>query len=171
MIYSAKNDLLDDHVLRLLATAPAGLREPELRAQLPMETSQPTLWRILARLRSEGRVTVEGRARSTRYHAVDRSSPPVLRSRRLHQSVARRLALDPSLREVARARLVRLRAVNPHGRPYHERWAMLLDGPLPPLLRTLTEESEQSDTLRQESPFTTLVTPEERQRIFESIRS
>jgi hypothetical protein len=133
--------------------------------------SQPTLWRILDGLRTEGRITVEGRARATRYHASDETGLSVLRSRRLHERAARRLAGDPSLRGVARERLQKLRQVNPHGRVYHDRWQALLDGPLPRLLRAMTEVSEQSDALRQESPFTALVTAEERRRVFESIRA
>ena len=140
-------------------------------ARLTPRVSQPTLWRILNGLRAEGLITVEGRGRSTRYHASEQTDLSVLRSRRLHQGAARRLAGDPSRREVARERLQKLRQVNPHGRVYHDRWAALLDGPLPRLLRTMTEASEQPDALRKESPFTSLVTAEERRRVFKSIRA
>jgi hypothetical protein len=133
--------------------------------------SQPTLWRILDGLRSEGRITVEGRGRATRYHGASRTDAAALRSLRLHQCAARRLAGDPALREVVRERLHRIRVVNPHGRAYHDRWEALLDGPLPALLRTITESSEQADTLRKESPLTVLVTPEERRRVFENVRA
>jgi hypothetical protein len=160
-----------DQVLQLLLMEPRGLGEPEIRHRLRPRISQPTLWRVLNRLRSEGRVVVEGRARATRYHAVDRIDLPTLRSRRLHQHVAERLARDPSLRAIARERLEMLRRVNPHGRVYHDRWAQLLDGPLPALLRTLTEASAQSDDLRKESPFTTLVDTPARERIFRSVRT
>jgi hypothetical protein len=54
---------------------------------------------------------------------------------------------------------------------YHDRWAALLDGPLTRLLSALTEVSEQADALRKESPFTPLVTAEERRRVFESTRA
>jgi hypothetical protein len=133
--------------------------------------SQPTLWRILDGLRSEGRITVEGRGRATRYHSASRTDAAALRSLHLHQCAARRLAGDPTLREVARERLRKLREVNPHGRVYHDRWESLLDGPLPALLRTITESSELADALRKESPFTILVTPEERRRVFENVRA
>jgi hypothetical protein len=160
-----------DLVLQLLLTEARGLGEPEIRRRLRPGISQPTLWRVLNGLRAEGRVAVEGRARATRYHAVERTDLPTLRSRRLHQHVAERLARDPALRELARARLERLRQVNPHGRVYHDRWAELLDGPLPALLRTLTEPSAQSDDLRKESPFTTLLDATERERLFRSVRA
>jgi len=160
-----------DQVLQLLLTEVQGLSEPEIRRQLRPRISQPTLWRILNGLRAAGLVVVEGHARATRYHAADRIDRPTLRSRRLHQHVAERLARDPSLRELARERLEKLRQVNPHGRRYHDRWAELLDGPLPALLRTLTEASTPSDDLRKESPFTTLVDAPTRERIFRSVRA
>jgi hypothetical protein len=162
---------IPDQVLQLLLTEVQGLSEPEIRRQLRPRISQPTLWRILSGLRTAGLMVVEGRARATRYHAADRIDRPTLRSRRLHQHVAERLARDPSLRELARERLEKLRQVNPHGRVYHDRWAALLDGPLPALLRTLTEASAQSDDLRKESPFTTLVDAPTRERIFRSVRA
>ncbi len=162
---------LGEQVLQLLVTEPLGLSEPEIRRRLRPRVSQPTLWRILAGLRSEGRVTVEGRARSTRYHGSARTDLPTLRSRRLHQRAAARLAGDPSLRDQVLARLQKLRQVNPHGRVYHDRWSALLEGPLQALLRTMTEESELADSLRKESPFTVLINAEDRRRIFESIRA
>jgi hypothetical protein len=162
---------LQDSVLQLLMSEPLGLSAPRIRQLVRPRISQPTLWRILDGLRTEGRITVEGRARATRYHSRDETGLSVLRSRRLHERAARRLAGNPALREVARDRLEKLRQVNPHGRVYHDRWQALLDGPLPRLLRAMTEASEQSDAMRQESPLTGLVTAEERRRVFESIRT
>jgi hypothetical protein len=46
-----------------------------------------------------------------------------------------------------------------------------LGGSLARLLHTMTEPSEQADTLRRESPFTVLVPAEDRRRIFESLRA
>jgi len=160
-----------EQVLRLLALEPAGLRTPDLIRVVRPRVSQPTLWRILDGLRSEGRITVEGRGRATRYHAASRTDAAALRSLRLHQCAARHLAGDPALRAVVRERLRKLREVNPHGRIYHDHWEALLDGPLPTLLRTITESSEQAETLRKESPLTVLVTPEERRRVFDNVRT
>ena len=162
---------LHDSVLQLLMSEPLGLSASRIRQLVRPRISQPTLWRILDRLRTEGRVTVEGRARATRYHACEATGLSALRSRRLHERAARRLAGDPALREVARERLQKLRQVNPHGRVYHDRWQALLDGPLPRLLRAMTEASEQSDAMRQESPLTVLVTAAERRRVFDSLRA
>jgi hypothetical protein len=91
-----------EQVLRLLAVEPAGLRAPELADRVRPRISQPTLWRLLDSLRSEGRITVEGRGRATRYHSASRTDAAALRSLRLHHCAARRLAGDPALREVVR---------------------------------------------------------------------
>jgi hypothetical protein len=160
-----------EQVLELLMLEPAGLRAPDLMGRIRPRVTQPTLWRTLDGLRTEGRLLVEGRGRATRYHATARVDVSALRSLRLHQYAARRLAGDPALRTVARERLNRLRQVNPHGRVYQDRGEALLDGPLPALLRTMTETSEQADALRQESPLTVLVTPEDRRRVFEVVRT
>jgi hypothetical protein len=157
-----------EQVVQVLLPAPQGLAAPEIMRRLKSRISQPTLWRILNKLRSEGRVVMDGCARATRYHATDDLS--VLRSLRLHEVAAQRLVADPSLLETARERLSKLRRVNPHGAVYHRRWADLLDGSLPSLLRAMTEPSEQGSALRQESPFTILVPEDERRRIFDSLR-
>ena len=160
-----------EDVLKVLLTAPGGLRGPEILRRLAPKISQPTLWRVLKRLRSEGRVIVEGAARATRYHAAERKELPALRSLRMHEIVARRLVSDPRLLAVARDRLQWLRGVNPHGGVYHNRWQELLDGPLDRLLRNMLEPSEEASALRRESPFTTLVPRDQRKRVFESLRS
>ena len=80
-------------------------------------------------------------------------------------------ATDPEQRRVAHQRLQELRVANPHGRVYQDRWEALLGGPLPSLLRMMTETSEQADALRKESPFTILVTPDERRRVFTDVRA
>lgn len=158
-------------ILQLLVAEPAGLKAPEIRRRLRPTVSQPTLWRILDRLRAEGRITVEGRARSTRYRASAQTDLAALRSLRLHECVARRLSRNPALLDAVRERLALLGRVNPQGRVYHDQWRALLDGPLPVLLRALTEDSERSDALRKESPFTVLVGETERRRVFASTRA
>jgi hypothetical protein len=84
--------------------------------------------------------------------------------------VAKRLIQNPELLTIARDRLQFLRHANPYGASYHDRWAKLLAGPAEPLLRALIEASERADALRRESPFTTLVSPVERERIFKSLQ-
>jgi len=159
-----------DAVLRVLLPEPGGLSAPDILRRLRHRISQPTLWRVLDALRSEGRITVEGRARATRYRAAGPMDISARRSLLMHRAVARRLARDPGMVGVARIRLIQLRGANVHGRPYHDRWQCLLDGPVDVLLRAMTEDSEQATTLRRESPFSTLVTPSERKRAFADIR-
>jgi hypothetical protein len=159
---------LENKVLSLLITQDGGLKAPEILSALRPRVSQPTLWRTLDALRARGAVTMEGHARATRYHARARTDVAALRSRRMHESVAKLLIRDPSLRTRALQRLAKLREVNPHARRYHDRWHELLQGPLVETLRIMTEYSEMADALRKESPLSVLVTPGERKRIFES---
>lgn len=161
---------ITEAIVNQLVARPDGLPASAIRRGLKRKISQPTLWRHLDRLRQCGQVTVEGYGRATRYHAVGQQNRATLRSRRLHESVAARLRRDPRLIATARARLNLLRQVNPHGRVYHDRWQALLEGPLPAVLRMLTEDSEAADAMRKESPFTVLVTPAERRRVLESLR-
>ena len=94
-----------------------------------------------------------------------------LRSRRLHAVVAVRVVRDPALRQRATHRLQVLRAVNPHGQVYHDRWEALLTGPLPALLRALADPSPDGIALRKESPLTVLVPSSERERVFRATGS
>lgn len=158
-------------VLQLLLTEAQGLAEPEIRRRLQPPVSQPTLWRVLNALRTEGRIRIDGRARATRYYAAEHIDVNTLRRRRLHRHIAERLVRDMSLRDRVQQRLELLRQVNPHAAVHHDRWAGLLSGPLPALLRVLTEASESSDDLRRESPFTVLADDAERMRIFRSVRA
>ena len=161
---------IHEEIIDALSAASGGLSSPALRQRLSRRLSQPTLSRLLRVLRARGLVTVDGRARATRYHAVTRGELPALRSRRLHERVASRLLRDPALRASAAERLVMLREVNPHGQVYHDRWAELLSGPLPNLLRMMTERSDLGDAMRKESPFTTLVSAGERREVFDRLR-
>ena len=109
--------------------------------------------------------------RSKIYEGFARADVAVMRSRRMHESVAKRLLREPALAVQALERLEKLRVANPHGRRYHDRWQELLQGPLVEVVRVMTESSEMADVLRKESPFTVFVSPVERQRIFDSTRA
>ncbi|MEI8298833.1 MAG: hypothetical protein WCH32_12485 [Pseudomonadota bacterium] len=159
-----------DIVIRTLLPEAGGLSAPDILRRLPVRISQPTLWRILDALRCEGRILVEGRARATRYRATSATDVAAQRSLHMHRAVARRLARNPGLVNIARNRLEFLRSSNVHGRAYHDRWAELIGGPVERLLATMTEDSELGATMRKESPFTTLVNEAERLRAFTDIR-
>lgn len=158
---------LGNEIVALLASVPDGLSAPQILAGLENRISQPTLSRRLMDLRAQGRVAVVGKARATRYfYTGSRVEVAAVRSRMLHQRIARRVARDPALLNRVRSRLKQLSDVNPSGRVYHAQWSALLDSDLPQLLRTMVAESEKSDALRKESPFTILATREDRERVF-----
>jgi len=160
-------DGLRNDILALLASAPDGLSAPEILTVFENRISQPTLSRRLMDLRAQGRVVAVGRARATRYfYTGSRVELAAVRSRVLHERIARRVARDPALLNRVRKRLKTLSEVNPSGHDYHQQWDALLDADLPSLLRTMVAESERSDALRKESPFTVLATREDRQHVF-----
>lgn len=104
-----------------------------------------------------------------RYHLVGgRIGVAELRSRLLHEQVAKQLLRDPRLKGRAFKRLKTLRRVNPSGRAYHQQWAELLESDMLKLLWIMTEDSEPAAALRRESPFTVLYDPTLRQRLFKS---
>ena len=78
-----------------------------------------------------------------------------------------RLIRDPSLKSRALHRLDFIQKVNPSGKVYHDRWAELLRGEMPALLRNMTEDSERAAVLRRESPFTSLYDPDLRKQLFQ----
>jgi hypothetical protein len=167
MTRSPDHDGLRNEIVALLASAPDGLSAPQILAGLGNRISQPTLSRRLTDLRAHGRVVAVGKARATRYfYTGSRVELAAVRSRMLHERIARRVVRDPALLTQVRRRLKQLSKVNPSGRVYHQQWGELLDADLPSLLRTMVAESERSDALRKESPFTVLATPEDRKQVF-----
>lgn len=160
---------LEGQALNLLAAHPGGISSPALRKLLKPSVSQPTLSRLLTRMRARGAVFKTDAARATRYHLVGgRVSAAELRSRLLHAQVAKRLVHDPGLKSVAIKRLEKIRKVNPAGRAYHSRWAELLESDMPRLLREMTEDSARAAALRRESPFTVLYDPALRKRLLKN---
>lgn len=144
---------LNERILNMLLLHGDGLGATKLSTRLRPRVSQPTLWRALDLLRAQGAIIREGKARSTRNHARERTDLAVLRSRRMHESVAKRLLREPALRVQALERLGKLRAANRHGRRYHDRCYALLQGPL-------------ADLLRKESPMVAFISPAERHQFF-----
>lgn len=167
MTRSKHHEGLRNEIVALLAAAPHGLSAPQILASLDHRISQPTLSRRLMDLRTQGRVVAVGKARATRYfYTGNRGNLAALRSRMLHERIARRIARNPALISRVRKRLDQLSEVNPSGRVYHQQWGALLDSDLPRLLQAMVAESERSDVLRKESPFTILATRDDRQRVF-----
>ena len=158
----------EDRLLGHLAGMPDGSPAPVLAELLGV--SQPTLSRMLRRLQARGLVLAEGEARSRRYHWVSgRPGLAALRRRRLHELVAHKLVDGPELLDHARKRLAMISQSNATGQPYHDRWLELMDGPLHMLLRKMTEDSEEADQLRKESPFSVLIDADERRALFQRL--
>jgi len=165
MRVSSSLHLEEDRLAGHLAAMPDGAAAPVLAALLGV--SQPTLSRMLSRLQYRGLVLAEGKARSRRYHWIGgRPGLAALRRRRLHEVIAHKLVNQPELLADARHRLASISQANPAGRPYHEQWQDLMEGPRHRLLRKMTEDSEDADLLRKESPFTALVDVDERREVF-----
>ena len=158
----------EDRLAGHLAAMPDGASAPMLSGLLGV--SQPTLSRMLRRLQGRGLILAEGKARSRRYHWIGgRPGLAALRRRRLHEMVAHKLVDQPELLDGARERLASISRLNAAGRPYHERWLELMVGPRHGLLRKMTEDSEEADLLRKESPFTALIDSDARRELFQRL--
>lgn len=158
----------EDRLVGHLAAMPDGAPAPVLCGLLGV--SQPTLSRMLRRLQGRGLILAEGSARSRRYHWIGgRPGLAALRRRRLHEIIGHKLVGQPELLEQARKRLAAISESNTAGRPYHEQWLELMRGPRHKLLRKMTEDSEEADLLRKESPFTALIDAGERREVFQRL--
>lgn len=158
----------EDRLVGHLAAMADGASAPVLCGLLGV--SQPTLSRMLRRLQARGLILAEGEARSRRYHWIGgRPGLAALRRRRLHEIVAHKLVDHPELLDQSRERLAAISESNAAGRPYHVQWLELMQGPRDRLLRKMTEDSEEADLLRKESPFTPLINAEERRELFERL--
>jgi len=96
---------------------------------------------------------------------VDRHRLAEARSLALHRAIAARVREDPSL--VARARL-RLERSATHPE-YRAAWLELLARPLDQVLEALVADDERMRALRQTTPFTFVISPRERWRIWREV--
>ena len=93
------------------------------------------------------------------------------RSLAMHCLVARKLLADPALIAQARSTLARWRAQAAEPVPsYFLEWGRILEGSPGEIAAFLASMREDATRLRQSSPFTNFLTPEERARIFEAFR-
>jgi hypothetical protein len=90
------------------------------------------------------------------------------RSRALHAAIASRIRRDPALLAIPLANLDRWEQEGGPARAFQEWRQILLSEPLELVLSLLEEDSERADRLRQSSPFTGILSPEERAEIFRS---
>lgn len=85
------------------------------------------------------------------------------RSLALHRAVAAKLRQNPELFERSRQTLQRWRrTVSPSSQPYLETWEALMNQGLEATLAVALEDSERAAALRQSSPFTSVLTHQER---------
>jgi acyl-CoA reductase-like NAD-dependent aldehyde dehydrogenase len=89
----------------------------------------------------------------------------------MHCLVARKLLATPALTAQARSTLARWRAQAAEPVPsYFLEWARILEGSKEEIAALLASMHEDATRLRQSSPFTNLLTPEERARIYEAFQ-
>jgi hypothetical protein len=90
------------------------------------------------------------------------------RSLAYHRAIARRLR-RPMVDE-ARHTLFGLRQSGRIAPRYADRWEEILDRTVPEIRRALVKEDQETDDLRQNSPFAGMLSEPERRRIVESVR-
>src|SRR4051812_1922638 len=90
------------------------------------------------------------------------------RSRALHIAIADKIRREPGLLDLARENIERWeRRCSDEVRPVYEEWKGLINNwHLEKLLSFLAEKSERGNRMRQSSPFSGILTPAERNRIF-----
>jgi transcriptional regulator with XRE-family HTH domain len=134
-------------------------------------TSQPTIAAYEADRKSPTLNTVRRLARSVGLEATVEYHPPMTREERrslaLHRAIGRRLLDDPAA-VLARARrnVLHMKAQGAGGAQLLREWQVLLDRPLPALVRTLTDPDPWARELRQVTPFAGILAAQERARIY-----
>lgn len=92
------------------------------------------------------------------------------RSYALHRAVADKIRRDPALLRVALTKLDLYEAKAGQHPPYR-RWRQIIQCGPNDVIRALLETSEESQILRSASPFTGILSAEERQAIIDSVHS
>jgi hypothetical protein len=111
--------------------------------------------------------------------AIAAASPGLLkhriieaRSLAMHCLIARKIAADPRLLATARRNLATWAARYGNSVPRAlEEWRAILDRPWPEIAALITGAGESATRLRQSSPFAGVLTPSERQRVYEAFRA
>ncbi len=92
------------------------------------------------------------------------------RSLALHALIARKIARDPRLLDVARRNLDRWRAARGTEPPALAEWRVILARPWGRVAAILTEMSENAARLRQSSPFAGILSAAERKKLDDAFR-
>jgi len=89
----------------------------------------------------------------------------------MHRLIASKLLTDPGLINQARSTLARWRAQAAEPVPsYFLEWEKILEGSPEEITDLLGSSSEEATRLRPSSPFTNVLTSEERSKIFNDFR-
>ena len=88
------------------------------------------------------------------------------RSLELHKLIAAKLKENPRLVNTALENIERWKMKNNFPQPYLDDWLNIINHGLEPLLDFLASETEEAARLRSSSPFTGILTQEERNDIF-----
>jgi hypothetical protein len=91
------------------------------------------------------------------------------RSLAFHAEVAVRILADPTIVEMARARVRQWLSTHPEP-AYARAWAELVEGPIEALTTALRDDGERARALRQSSPFAGAIDPRTRWRIHAEVR-
>jgi hypothetical protein len=95
-----------------------------------------------------------------------------VRSLALHCWIARKISRDLALLRIPRENLRRWQSRH-DGQPprYISEWSVILQQPWPVIAAFITSFSEKAIRLRQSSPFAGVLSPTERDRIYEAFRA
>jgi len=98
-------------------------------------------------------------------------SPLDARSLAMHALIAKKLLVDPVLIDQARSTLARWRAQAGESVAVHfAEWERILAGSPEAIAEFLTSPGEDATRLRQSSPFTNVLTPDERLSVYADFR-
>lgn len=154
--------------IRTLRTL-SGLTQSQLAAAA--RTTQPTIAAYERGTKSPTWRSVERLAHAAGYEATVGFTPPLTREDRrslaLHDAVAVRLQADSeTVLARAAASLARMRSLHPGAHQLLDEWALLLRRPLSALLPVLRDPSPWSRELRHVTPFTGVLSAQERARVY-----
>jgi DNA-binding XRE family transcriptional regulator len=130
-------------------------------------TSQPTIAAYEAGRKSPTVDTVRRLAKCVGLEATVEYHPPLTREDRrslvLHRAIAKRLTDNPEpVLALARRNLSRMKERNFGSSPPLREWGVLLDRPLPALVRLLTDPDPWARELRHVTPFAGVLSAAER---------
>jgi hypothetical protein len=90
----------------------------------------------------------------------------------MHCKIAQKITRDPTLLDKARANLERWIAKSGDRQPpYLREWQQILERPWPEIAELITSMSEDATRLRSSSPFAGVLTPREREQVYEAFRT